>query len=33
MPKDARFVLYTGLKINPGSKRLGQLAEELNVRE
>ena len=31
--EDARFVLDTGLKINPGSKRLGQLAEELNVRE
>jgi len=28
---DARRVLDTGLKINPDSKRLGQLAEELKA--
>jgi len=29
--EDARRVLQTGLQINPGSKRLGQLAEELKA--
>lgn len=29
---DARLVLDTGLKINPRSKRLGQLADELEVK-
>jgi hypothetical protein len=29
---DARLVLETGLNINPGSKRLGELADELEVK-